>query len=576
MPSRRPRVLTVLAVLGALLVAATASAQMGGPLNDLFAFGEGEGQEVPRVPVATRPEPPLDATPQIPCGPGDRPEPGVQGRVPAGAAAGGLRCNGEELGRQGTSGGFKVHRYVDRTGRECAYYDTALLFPLNAFKASRSSAGVVVLDMTDPARPVQTAVLTEVPMLTPHESLALNPERGLIAAVSGNPSYYPGVVSIYDASADCRTPVLQSSAPVARLGHESGFSKDGRTFYATATGTESVTAIDVTDPKRPTAIWQGKITSHGMSLNDDGTRGYLTDPDGQLVVLDTSEIQRRAPDPKAREISRLTWQRASIPQNAIPFTRDGRPYLLEIDEYTAGTTGGGDRDTVGAARIIDIADETQPRVITQLRLEVNNPAEHAAAANDPGAFSPVQGYAAHYCDVSSPVDPQVVACSFITSGLRVFDISDLTRPKEIAYHVAPTMPRVENGGMASAYAMSKPVVVPERREVWYSDGATGFNVLRVREGAWPAPRAAVTRVCGSRRAFPVRVRLPRGARVRSVRATLGGRRVAGSRRVGRYVRVPVDLRGRAPETVTLRVRVTLAGGRTVTDVRRYRTCTRRS
>ncbi len=44
MPSRRPRVLTVLAVLGALLVAATASAQMGGPLNDLFALGVGAGQ----------------------------------------------------------------------------------------------------------------------------------------------------------------------------------------------------------------------------------------------------------------------------------------------------------------------------------------------------------------------------------------------------------------------------------------------------------------------------------------------------------------------------------------------------
>ena len=103
----------------------------------------------------------------------------------------------------------------------------------------------------------------------------------------------------------------------------------------------------------------------------------------------------------------------------------GKPYLLETDEYTQGTVGGGGRDEVGAARIIDISDERKPKVVSNLRLQVNQPADHAKAANDPGAISPVQGYAAHYCDVSTPKDPTVVACSFIASGLRVFDISDL-------------------------------------------------------------------------------------------------------------------------------------------------------
>jgi hypothetical protein len=79
----------------------------------------------------------------------------------------------------------------------------------------------------------------------------------------------------------------------------------------------------------------------------------------------------------------------------------------------------------------------------------------------------------------------VVACSFIASGLRVFDISDLLHPKEIAYYVAPTQPRAENEFMASDFAMSKPVIVPARREVWYTDGATGFYALRVAESAWP-------------------------------------------------------------------------------------------
>ncbi|HYF26214.1 MAG TPA: hypothetical protein VD931_10790 [Baekduia sp.] len=578
----RLRLLAPLACIALLALPAAVAAHPGAraaqaaPLNDLFALGQGSGQAVTRVPVVTRPEPPSAPTPQVPCEPGSRPEPGVQGRVPAGAAENGLWCNARLLGRHGASGGFKVLRYRDRAGRECAYYDTALLFPLNVFKASATSLGVVVLDMTDPAHPVQTDRLTELPMLSPHESVTLNQERGLIAAVLGNPATYPGLVSIYDASQDCRHPVLQSTAPVARLGHESGFSPDGRTFYAAATATESITAIDVTDPKAPRPIWQGQVTSHGMSLNDDGTRAYIADPDGQMLVLDTSEIQARKAQPKAREISRLTWDKASIPQNAIPFTRDGKPYVLEIDEYTGGTTGDGDRDAVGAARIIDISDETKPRSIANLRLQVNQPAEHRAASGDPGAFSPVQGYAAHYCGLSSRVDPTVVACSFIASGLRVFDISDLAHPREIAYFVAPTKGRAENGFQVSSFAMSQPEVVPERKEVWYSDGTAGFHALRIADGVWPAAAQRVRRVCGSRRRFAAHVRLPRGARIRSVRATLGGRRVRGARRSGRSVRVPVDLRGRGKGVVVLRVRVTLRGGRTVTTVRRYRVCTSRS
>jgi hypothetical protein len=160
--------------------------------------------------------------------------------------------------------------------------------------------------------------------------------------------------------------------------------------------------------------------------------------------------------------------------------------VLEFDEYTQGTTGLGDRNAVGAARIIDISDERAPRVVANLRLQVNQPADHQAASGDPGAASPVQGYAAHYCSLSSPVDPTVVACSFIASGLRVFDISDLLHPKEIAYYVAPTRPRAENSFMASDFAMSKPAIVPARHEIWYTDGATGFYVVRVPAGVWPS------------------------------------------------------------------------------------------
>jgi hypothetical protein len=562
---------SAIAVAVLLAVPAQAGAQGPlGPINDLLALGQGNGQTPDSVPKLERPEPPLVATPRAQCGPGSQPEPGIQGRVPAGSADKGLWCNVSVVSHQGTSGGFKVLRYIDTQGRECAFYDTALLFPTNAINLSGPSLGVAVLDMSDPAHPVQTDTLTEPPMLSPHESVALNPKRGLIAAVLGNPSTYPGLVSIYDAHADCRHPVLQSTSLVARFGHESGFAPDGKTFYATGTALQAITAIDVTDPKAPHPIWQGNVISHGMSLSDDGNRAYIADPTGgDMLILDTSEIQARKPDPQAREISRLTWKSASIPQNAIPITVHGKPYVLEFDEYTQATlSANGNPDAVGAGRIIDISDENQPHVVSNLRLQVNQPADHAAAAGDPGTLSPAQGYAGHYCNVPTRVDPTIVACSFIASGLRVFDISDLAKPREIAYFVAPTNRATENGYDGSNYAMSQPAFAPGRHEIWYSDGASGFYALHVDDSVWPRA-AAPPKACAKRRSFLARVRVPRGAKVRSVRATLGGRRVPVVRR-GHRLYAKVGLRGQRATHLVVRVR--LRSGRTVTTRRVYRPC----
>ncbi len=68
------------AVVLATAAPAPAAAQLTEPMTDLFAFGQGDGQTVPRVAGATPPEPELEATPLARCGPGSRPQPGVDGR----------------------------------------------------------------------------------------------------------------------------------------------------------------------------------------------------------------------------------------------------------------------------------------------------------------------------------------------------------------------------------------------------------------------------------------------------------------------------------------------------------------
>jgi hypothetical protein len=201
----------------------------------------------------------------------------MQGRVAAeevasGRAAKGYACNTKEVGHEGKTGGFRVHRFVDAAAHECAFYDTTLLFPLNAQNLGDQPTGVAVLDMSNPAKPVRTETLVTPAMQTPHESLNISVRRGLLVAVSGSPVFYPGVVDVYDLNADCRHPSLQASAPVAVLGHESGFALDGLTYYATSLDDGDVTAIDLTNPRVPVPVTLFRSFSHGMNVSDDATR----------------------------------------------------------------------------------------------------------------------------------------------------------------------------------------------------------------------------------------------------------------------------------------------------------------
>src|SRR5438270_9617369 len=385
-------------------------------------------------------------TPKAQCGPGSKPETGAQGRVSAadvasGRAAQGYTCNTEVRAHYGRTGGFKVFRYVDPAGHECAFYDSTLLFPTAPLLSPTQRLGVFVLDMSDPAHPVQTDTLTTPAMLSPHESLSLNVKRGILAADMGYPTFNPGFVDVYDVSKDCRHPELKSSSPLGILGHEGNLSPDGNTFYVSSAGGNTLAAVDITNPATPSLLWSSfDYSIHGLNVSDDGTRVYGADlgKNPGLLIFDTSEVQRRAPNPKVRVISHLTWPQVSIPQVPIPVTIGGHPYLVEIDEYSRGTTTAASAP-VGAARIIDIGNEKSPRVISNLRLEVNQPEDRAGdQKNDPGASFQVQGYAGHYCSVPSRAEPGVVACSFIVSGLRMFDIRDPYHPHEIAYANFPT------------------------------------------------------------------------------------------------------------------------------------------
>jgi hypothetical protein len=448
--------------------------------------------------------PEIAAVPKAHCGPGSLPEGPVQGRVPkadytSGRAARGYTCNAVQVSHQGATGGFKVIRYVDTRGHTCAFYDSTLLLPKDVLAnlLSGDGLGVVVLDMSDPAHPRKTANLTSPAMLSPHESLLLNQKRGLLAAEMGTAATLPGILDIYDVHEDCRHPRLMSTTLAAILGHESGWAPDGRTFWASS-ATATLVAVDVTNPRKPRTIFvQPGVTYHGLRLSDDGRTMYVANigtpgPGGLtgagLRILDVSQVQDRKPHPKVKVLSSLSWRGVSIPQVAEPFTRNGRHYVLEVDEFVDLFTLKGltnlPRADVGAARVIDVEDPTRPTVVSNIRLQVHQPSHRTRSQNaDPGAWFPAQGYAAHYCSMPKRVDPKIAACSMILSGLRVFDIRDVRHPREVAYFNKPLVRSTRlTIPFPGAYAMSQPAWDVAHDSIWYSDTNTGFHDVRLTNG----------------------------------------------------------------------------------------------
>ena len=307
-------------------------------------------------------------------------------------------------------------------------------------------------------------------MISPHESLELNPKRGLLAAVLGNPSTYPGLVSIYDVSQDCRHPVLQSTRPVARLGHESGFSQDGKTFYASGTAIEGdlrdrrdrpqEPARDLAgqrhlprhdaEPRRQPRLHRrpGRRAADPRHQRDPGAQGQPAGARGQ------------PPDLEARRRSRRTRSRSPC---------DGKPYVLEFDEYTAGHDRRRQQRRGGRRR----ASSTSPTSAAPKRGLQPAPAGQPAGrprggAQRPRRLQPGPGLRrALLRPLDAEVDPTVVACSFIASGPARVRHQRAAKPKEIAYYVAPTQPRARTGSgqrLRDVQARDR----AGRREVWYT------------------------------------------------------------------------------------------------------------
>jgi len=441
------------------------------------------------------------------CGSRDRPETGLQGQTTAaerdsGLSAQGFNCNLELVGQfqgEGASYGFAWFE-------DCAYYGTAN-------SPQQEHRGVVVVDASDPKNPQATAYLDNPAMLEPWESLKVHQGRKLLG---GSQRLGTGF-AVYDLSTDCRHPVLKGSIQMpGSIGHAGNFTPDGLTYYVSQDfrGLGGIMPIvDVTNTSMPRWLlnWRfdGPGRPHDPFFSKDGTRGYFAQP-GQfgntvadssfgpngLVILDLSDIQFRTPNPQIRGISTLFWEDGGQAQMTLPLVIKGRPYVVFTDEAGSGGVGGRDGACArglpphGFARIIDISDERNPKIISKLMLEVDDPANcPAILANPPD----ITASSSHYCNVDDAENPTMLACSYREAGLRVFDIRDLAHPREIAYYKAPAQRTkflpgsvlygsARGGDRTTDQTPSNVRFRTDRNEIWFASQDNGFQILKFTNG----------------------------------------------------------------------------------------------
>jgi hypothetical protein len=412
------------------------------------------------------------SVPRAICGPGDHTESGLQGETSRQERFGGdsetaYNCNLELVGEEPQDtyqGAYSQDgpAYYD----VCAYYGT---------DRAATGQGIKVIDVSDPQHPVVSAHLTDTPAaLDPHETVASNANtRLLVAGQSGGENF-----AVYDVS-DCRHPVLKSSLTLpGSNGHMGAFAPDGKTYYLSQNPWCSgvggpLYVVDLTDPSNakqlPTWNFAGDGRPHSLDLNPqgfapglgEGTRAYMgqgrswpfADAQDGLVITDVSDYQLRLPNPQIRIISTLFYPDQGTAESMVPLKIKGHPYILSLDEAGAASGAGGwpvacqrGVGAFGYPQIIDVADELHPKIISKVRLEVADPANCAALLAEtppdvpgtaPGtnlpAISGTTNYSGEACIADNPDDTKMIACGFQNAGLRVFDVSDPTHPKEIAY-----------------------------------------------------------------------------------------------------------------------------------------------
>ncbi len=413
-------------------------------------------------------------------GPGDKPEP-IQGGVLGSERQGpdgfqGHWCGARKVGQhalynRGSFGDLQV--IVDDRGH-CAY--ASMRDPSNL---NDPTTGTVVLDISVASTPKDVQILRTPAMIRAYSALEIPMSRAtgrpgnlMAGAFKDFGPNGTNPLDLYNVSGDCLTPQLLSSSNTASGNHDGWLTPDGKTYYGVPFGGPDIRVdptridfhvTDVSDPKNPKPLlnWNRlqlpadvyarvKETRnfHDVSSNEAGTRIYLAlygsgSCANGLVILDSTDVAERRPNPRLGYISFLSWcdqqidsdfgdgSSASTHATEYIVHENGKEYIVSTDEGSAlGGSASGACAQRTYSRIVDISDERNPRVVGTFKPDANKPANCSVNT----ATNTIAGMV-HYIGFDDRYSTRLVVYASATQGMRFVDIGDPEHPKEIAYYV---------------------------------------------------------------------------------------------------------------------------------------------
>jgi hypothetical protein len=361
------------------------------------------------------------------------------------------------------------------------------------------STGTSVIDVRVPSNPVWTKTLRTPAMQRAYSALEIQGSV-LIAAFK---DFGPGGnnwFDIYDLSEDCLNPRHIITTTTASGNHDGWLTPDAKTYYGIPFGSPQgqssdirvnpnridVHVLDMADKANPVRLlnWnrlqlpadiQARTLAarnfHDVSSNDDGTRIYLAlyggnnalggfDANGAgrcangLLTLDSSDVALRRPNPQLRFISFLSWcdqqldpdfgdgSTAAAHATEYVIHENGKPYIVSTDESSQGLDGEWNRHTLQRtfSRLIDISDESSPRVVSTFKPDVNDP-DNATRV----MVEQINGGMLHYIGFDDRSRMRLVFYAGANQGIRVVDFRDPQHPREIGYYKAPNVATTQVG-----------------------------------------------------------------------------------------------------------------------------------
>jgi hypothetical protein len=326
-----------------------------------------------------------------------------------------------------------------------------------------SGMGTSILDVTDPTEP---ALVRQLPapegahthkvqvaddlLLVNHEAFrGGRPERvGMVVFDLSDP-FDPLEVGFWDSGGD----------GVHRIVYEGG-----RYAYVSATppgfSTRIWVVVDLADPEHP--LERSRWWWPGMRDDEDhswpqsesrsvhhamvkGDRAYLGFWDSGMVILDIGDLDQIG------VISRLSWDEGGNTHTCLPL--DGRDLVAVTDEAVVDGCGG----PAHMVRLVDVSDETSPEVVSICPVPEGDFCDrglrfgaHCLHENRPGSYR----------------SNQLIFATYFNAGLRVYDVADAARPRDIAHWIPECPPD-------QAAAQVNDVWVGEDHLVYVTDRVNG-------------------------------------------------------------------------------------------------------